>query len=204
MKCFAINYNTNVEVIVMSLSSQPYAENGVFISNSSLSVGEEVAITYEGILAKSGADQIFLHIGYGEEWLDKTFIPMEKDDGVFKGTFKIALPDDLNISFKDSANNWDNNSSMNYSFKITGKTKTAKKSTAKAAAKKDSDAETKTQSKEAKKSTKASDEKKSSAKSKSQSTDEVKEKKAASTAKKSTKSTAKASAKSTSKSLKQN
>ena len=125
MKCFAVNYNTNVEVIVMSLNSQPYAENGVFISNSSLSVGEEVAITYEGLLAKSGADQIFLHIGYGEEWLDKTFIPMERENGVFKGTFKIALPDDLNISFKDSANNWDNNSSMNYSFKITGKTKAA-------------------------------------------------------------------------------
>ncbi len=203
MKCFAVNYNTNVEVIVMSLNSQPYAENGVFISNSSLSVGEEVAITYEGLLAKSGADQMFLHIGYGEEWLDKTFIPMERENGVFKGTFKIALPDDLNISFKDSANNWDNNSSMNYSFKITGKTKAAKKSTSKAA-KKDSDAETKAQSKEAKKSTKASDEKKSSAKSKSQSTDEVKEKKAASTAKKSTKSTTKASTKSTSKSSKEN
>jgi len=161
----------------MSLNSQPYAENGVFISNSSLSVGEEVAITYEGILAKSGADQIFLHIGYGKEWLDKAFIPMENENGVFRGTFKMALPDDLNISFKDSADNWDNNSLMNYSFKFKGKAKAAKKSTAKVADKNDSDADTKAQTKEVKKSTKANDEKKSSAKSKSQSTDEVKEKK---------------------------
>ncbi|KNY26622.1 carbohydrate-binding protein [Pseudobacteroides cellulosolvens] len=182
----------------MSLNSQPYAENGVLISDYSLSVGDEVTITYEGILAKSGADQIFLHIGYGKEWLDKAFLPMENENGVFKGTFKIALPDDLNISFKDSADNWDNNSSMNYSFVFTGKAKAAKKSTAKSTTKKENEDEPK----EVKKTAKATTEKKSSTKSKSQSTDEIKETKAASTAKKDPKSTAKASTKPSSKASK--
>ncbi len=196
MKCYAINYNTNVEVILMSLNSQPYAENGVLISDYSLSVGDEVTITYEGILVKSGADQIFLHFGYGKEWLNKDFIPMENENGIFKGTFKIALPDDLNISFKDSADNWDNNSSMNYSFVFTTKSKAEKKSTVKATAKKEDEP------KEVKKTAKAASEKKSSTKSKSQSTDEIKETKAASTAKKAPKSTAKAPAKSASKTAK--
>ncbi|HEY9061163.1 MAG TPA: carbohydrate-binding protein [Pseudobacteroides sp.] len=169
----------------MSLSSQPYAENGVFISDYSLGVGDEVTITYEGILAKSGADQIFLHIGYGKEWLDKAFIPMENENGVFKGSFKITLQDELNISFKDSADNWDNNSFMNYSVKFTGKAKAVKKSTAKTADQKEDGAE----SKEVKKTAKASTEKKSSTKSKSKSSEDIKDKEPkASTTKKASKS----------------
>jgi len=65
-----------------------------------------VTLYYKGLLAQSGADAIFAHIGYGENWEDKTFIPMQKENDVFKATIKINHADDLNIAFKDSGDNW--------------------------------------------------------------------------------------------------
>ncbi len=107
----------------MSSSAQQYADNGVVLSKASLAVGDEIVISYSGLLAGSGADQVFAHVGYGENWDNKVFILMENEGGVFKAAYKVLLPGILNISFKDSANNWDNNSSENYSFEISGKEK---------------------------------------------------------------------------------
>ena len=42
-----------------------------------------------------------------------------KDNDVFKATIRIDHPDDLNVAFKDSGDNWDNNSMANYSFKVS-------------------------------------------------------------------------------------
>jgi hypothetical protein len=111
----------------MRSSTQPYADNGVILSKSSLNVGEEVLLSYTGLLAQSGADQIFVHIGYGENWQEKAFVPMENDNGVFKAAVKAILPGVLNFSFKDSANNWDNNSSNDYSIKVSEKAKRSTK-----------------------------------------------------------------------------
>ncbi|HOM01987.1 MAG TPA: carbohydrate-binding protein [Acetivibrio sp.] len=110
----------------MAKTKQVYADNGVEISKTSLGVGDEVTLYYKGLLAQSGADAIFAHIGYGENWEDKTFIPMERENDVFKATIKIDHADDLNIAFKDSGDNWDNNSWANYSFKVSKKAKPAK------------------------------------------------------------------------------
>lgn len=111
----------------MRSSTQPYADNGVILSKSSLNVGEEVLFSYTGLLAQSGADQIFVHIGYGESWQEKAFVPMENDNGVFKAAVKAVLPGTLNFSFKDSANNWDNNSSSDYSIIVSEKAKRSTK-----------------------------------------------------------------------------
>jgi hypothetical protein len=37
----------------------------------------------------------------------------------FETTVPVIKPDTLNVAFKDCANNWDNNSGMNYSFDVT-------------------------------------------------------------------------------------
>ncbi len=113
----------------MGSSAQQYADNGLILSKASLTVGDEIEISYSGLLAKSGADQIFAHVGYGENWDNKEFILMENEGGVFKVAYKILFSGVLNIAFKDRGDNWDNNSSNNYSFKVSGKEKkvTAKK-----------------------------------------------------------------------------
>ncbi|MCX7747582.1 MAG: carbohydrate-binding protein [Clostridia bacterium] len=110
----------------MGSKVQPYADNGVVISKSSIKVGDEITVSYNGLLLKSGADKVFAHIGYGDEWNEKTFIPMDFQEGVFKATFKVALPNSLNMCFKDGVENWDNNSGENYSFKITDAAKAVK------------------------------------------------------------------------------
>lgn len=106
---------------------QEYESNGVLISKSPLKVGESVTLTYKGLLADHGAEQVIAHIGYGENWDGKDYIPMSFEDGVFKTTFKVALPESLNVCFKDIAENWDNNYGSNYSFKVGAKVVKAKK-----------------------------------------------------------------------------
>lgn len=121
----------------MVKTKQLYGDNGVELSKATISVGDEITLLYSGLLMESGADSIYAHIGYGDNWEGKEFIPMEKKGDKFKATFKVNLSDKLNIAFKDSVDNWDNNSLQNYSFTISKKaTKSAstsveKKSTGK-------------------------------------------------------------------------
>lgn len=116
-----VNKNKNYEVKKMSSKIQPYAENGILVSKTSITVGDDITLSYDGLLADSGADKIFAYVGYGGNWEEKGFIPMENEGGVFKAAFKILLPGVLNISFKDSADNWDNNSLNNYTFTVGAK-----------------------------------------------------------------------------------
>ncbi|MCX7920445.1 MAG: carbohydrate-binding protein [Clostridia bacterium] len=114
----------------MATVNQPYQENGVEVSKKTIYVGDEVTLSYSGLLYTSGADMVYAYIGYGDEWEQSEYVPMERGDNSFKATIKVALPGTLNVCFKDSGVNWDNNSSQNYVFKITKK---AAKSSAKAA-----------------------------------------------------------------------
>jgi hypothetical protein len=98
-----------------------YSDAGVNISKSSINIGDKVTVSYDGLLAKSGADTIFLHYGYGDSWEQKDFIQMENKEGIFGATLKAVSAGSLNISFKDSADNWDNNSAENYSFIVLKK-----------------------------------------------------------------------------------
>jgi hypothetical protein len=98
-----------------------YSDAGVLISKASIKVDDKVVVTYGGLLAKSGADTVFMHYGYGDLWEEKDFIRMENKEGVFSAAIKVISAESLNVSFKDSADNWDNNSGENYSFKILKK-----------------------------------------------------------------------------------
>lgn len=101
------------------VGSQPYSDNGILVSKDMLSIGDEIEVIYRGLLAENGADQVFLHGGYGNEWKEKFFLPMKRGDELeFRTLLKLNKSGELHITFKDSANNWDNNSSENYSFKI--------------------------------------------------------------------------------------
>jgi hypothetical protein len=115
------------------ISSQPYGDNGIVISKLPASVGDKVEISYTGILASCGAEQIFLHAGYNESWEKIMMIPMKNEEGCFKAEISVDLAGSLNFTFKDNAENWDNNSSQNYSLmvnsgeKVKGKTTRATK-----------------------------------------------------------------------------
>jgi len=93
---------------------------GVTVDPVPITVGEEVTILYNGLLAQSGADQVYLHCGYGsaDAWTDVKDYKMEKTDRGWVKKFKVENPTRLNFCFKDSASNWDNNNGINWSFEI--------------------------------------------------------------------------------------
>lgn len=73
----------------------------------------DVTICYHGLLAKSGADEVYLHYGFGDRWLDTHTEKMHRTPDGWEKNIKIKY-DQLNFCFKDSANNWDNNSGYNW------------------------------------------------------------------------------------------
>lgn len=83
-----------------------------------LAEGDVATVVYKGILKDSGADEIFMHAGFGEHWHDPKDIKMKKTEEGFETVLPITSEYPLKLAFRDSANNWDNNSSRNYTFEV--------------------------------------------------------------------------------------
>lgn len=95
-----------------------YMSNGVTISPAVPGTGDNVMITYDGLLAKSGATHVFAHVGFGSRWDKINDFRMERTSTGFQTTVPVSGYDTLNVCFKDCAENWDNNSGKNYTFDI--------------------------------------------------------------------------------------
>ncbi|HOQ37139.1 MAG TPA: carbohydrate-binding protein [Acetivibrio sp.] len=102
-----------------SKANSDYMANGVAIMPSIPSVGDNLTIKYDGLLSKSGASHIYAHVGFGNKWNHLYDYPMTRTMSGFEVTIPVSEADTLNVCFKDCANNWDNNSGMNYSFDIS-------------------------------------------------------------------------------------
>lgn len=89
---------------------------GITVNPVPTKVGDRCNISYEGLLKKSGADQVFLHCGYGPEWSNAQYIPMYNTATGCTCDFTVNQDGNLNFCFKDSANHWDNNSGQNWAF----------------------------------------------------------------------------------------
>ncbi|MFZ5644251.1 MAG: carbohydrate-binding protein [Bacillota bacterium] len=75
----------------------------------------DVTIMYNGLLAKSGANQVYLHTGLGQNW-DRVYDHrMEPTNNGWEKTIQMESSE-LSFCFKDSANNWDNNNGQNWMF----------------------------------------------------------------------------------------
>jgi hypothetical protein len=105
----------------------PYAGQGIEVNGRKMCAGEKISLTYNGLLAVSGADRIFAHYGYGDCWECPEYREMTSSDGGFEAEIDLKIPGRLNICFKDSADNWDNNAGANYSFDISAKRSAGRK-----------------------------------------------------------------------------
>lgn len=87
------------------------------ISEAHVECQAMVQVTYSGLLAKSGAQDVYLHYGYGPGWRGGGTIPMQQSS---PGKWAVPLVslrlEDLNFCFVDGMGNWDNNADMNWSF----------------------------------------------------------------------------------------
>ncbi|HEX9061953.1 MAG TPA: carbohydrate-binding protein [Clostridia bacterium] len=95
-----------------------YYENGVIIKPNVVANGDEATIMYNGLLSNSGADSVYLHVGYGSDWDNAQYQKMERTGEGFETTIPIKSSEQLKLAFKDSAGNWDNNSGRNYAFEV--------------------------------------------------------------------------------------
>jgi len=95
-----------------------YWKNGIKANQVSENEGNNLSITYDGLLYTSGADTIYAYYGYGTRWTNKSIVKMAKTDNGFYTQIPLSKSGTMNMVFKDSAENWDNNSGENYSFVI--------------------------------------------------------------------------------------
>lgn len=98
-----------------------YSEKGVVANHVSTTKNNNLSITYDGLLYKNGADTVFAHYGYGSKWTNKDTIAMKKTAKGFKVDIPLLKTGTVNIAFKDSSENWDNNEGSDYSFRLTAK-----------------------------------------------------------------------------------
>lgn len=98
-----------------TFGSQPYQENGVYFTKVS---DNTATIKYDGLLAKCGADDVYTVVGYGSNnnWEDVQTVRMNRFGNSFHADITTQPGRNINLAFKDSAENWDNNSGMNYTF----------------------------------------------------------------------------------------
>jgi len=81
--------------------------------------GQKVRVEYRGLLAQSGADTVWAHTGM-DGWKSIQDIPMERTpEGNFSCVTEASASQEMNMCFKDSANNWDNNSGQDWTFRLS-------------------------------------------------------------------------------------
>ncbi len=94
---------------------QSYSKAGVTFEKLSET---QARVNYSGLLAKSGAQEIFGVYGFGsnQNWENVTTVALNNQEGSFMSIIPVEQGKNINLAFKDSGENWDNNSGMNYTF----------------------------------------------------------------------------------------
>ena len=90
----------------------------IFFNTDKLIENNIVKITYTGKLFQNGSEEVFLHYGFGNNWDNLNEVKMEKSDIGFQVEIELLSSDTLNLCFRNSNNEWDNNDSANYIFPI--------------------------------------------------------------------------------------
>lgn len=95
--------------------SDSYSTKGVLLDNAD----DTCKLKYSGILATDGAQDVTAVVNYGsnQNWDNIHYYPMSKiGNHSFELFFPINTNANVSLAFKDSLNNWDNNSGENYTF----------------------------------------------------------------------------------------
>lgn len=90
----------------------------IFFNTDKLIENNTVKISYIGKLFQEDSNEVFIHYGFGHNWNNLNEIQMEKTDLGFQAEIELVSGDKLNLCFRNSNNEWDNNNSENYVFPI--------------------------------------------------------------------------------------
>ena len=90
----------------------------IFFNTDKLIENSKVKISYTGKFFQDNSDEVFIHYGFGNNWDNLNEIKMEKSDLGFQVEIDLLSNDSLNLCFRNSTNEWDNNDGQNYVFPI--------------------------------------------------------------------------------------
>ena len=90
----------------------------IFFNTDKLIENDTIKISYTGKLFQDNSEEVFVHYGFGNNWENLNEIQMEKTELGFQAEIELISNDTLNLCFRNSNNEWDNNDSQNYIFPI--------------------------------------------------------------------------------------
>lgn len=90
----------------------------IFFNTDKLIENTTVKISYTGKLFQDGSEEVFVHYGFGNNWNNLNEIEMEKTELGFQAEIELVSDETLNLCFRNSNNEWDNNEGQNFIFPI--------------------------------------------------------------------------------------
>jgi len=117
----------NGQSIARTATAEPALEayqlrpnDGVKVEPVPITRYETVTVTYDGLLAKAGAQQVILHWGYGPgPWRKVQEQVMQRTpEGHWEALVTLNEGGRFSFCFRDNAYNWDNNAGRNWSYEI--------------------------------------------------------------------------------------
>lgn len=97
----------------------PIVEDKIYFDTEKLIEGKTAKLTYKGTLAQNGAEEVYVHYGFGLLWENLQEVKLEKvGDCTFEAEISICCPESINFCFRDENNHWDNNEAQNYTAPI--------------------------------------------------------------------------------------
>lgn len=94
---------------------------GVVVDPTPITAGQDVVVFYNGLLANSGAQEVYMHCGFGngQHWNAVKDARMAKTGfGFVKSITMPEMHTQFNFCFHDNAMNWDNNSGNDWTFQV--------------------------------------------------------------------------------------
>ena len=90
----------------------------IFFNTDRLVQNSKVKVSYSGALFQAGAEEVFIHYGFDNDWKELNEIQMTKTDLGFQAEIDLPAYETFNFCFRDGNNSWDNNETANYVFNI--------------------------------------------------------------------------------------
>lgn len=90
----------------------------IFFNTDKLVENTNVKISYTGKLFQDGAEEVYIHYGFGLNWDNVTETKMEKTELGFQTEVTLLNFETFNFCFRNGENEWDNNDGENYIFPI--------------------------------------------------------------------------------------
>ena len=90
----------------------------IFFNTDKLIENNTVKISYTGKFFQDNSEEVYAHYGFGNNWDNLNEIKMEKTELGFQTEIELISSETLNLCFRNSSNEWDNNDGQNYVFPI--------------------------------------------------------------------------------------